>query len=302
MLHHNFCPVCSNKELKPYLQLKDYFLTLEKFELLRCNQCGLLVTNPYPDKENAFAYYESKNYLSHQSKKFGFLAFLYSFSKKYTMRYKYKIATKGISKGKVLDIGCGIGDFLKQCKNKNWEINGIEPVNDAAAIAENKLRQKIFKPEYLPELNNRAYDLITFWHVLEHLHDLHQQLVQIKRVLKPTGRLVIALPNYESNDAIHYQEYWAAYDVPRHIFHFNQKALNLLLTNHGFVPEKQYPLYLDAYYVAVLSEKYKGRRGITLYLAAFLQATISNLKALNSGKYSSIVYVFRLENQHLSQL
>lgn len=290
MEFHHQCPVCTNNQLKPYLEVADYFLTQEKFQLQKCEQCDLVLTNPYPDKDHLPKYYESNDYFSHPNKKQSIFSFLYNSVKILNLRYKYKVATSGLEVGRILDIGCGAGDFLSVAKNNGWAIEGVEPNQEARKYTAEKLGKQIFSIEEFNLLNDHSFDVITMWHVLEHVEDINQQALELQRLLKPGGRLIIALPNICSFDAEHYGKYWAGWDVPRHLFHFSFTSIQSLLKKHGFLFLKREPLRWDAFYISMLSEKYKNKR--VRPLLTLLNGCKSNTKAKKTREYSSNIYIF----------
>lgn len=292
MLKRNYCPVCKNEKLDHFLSTKDYFLSNQDFDLLKCKKCGVLLTNPFPDEAESSTYYESENYLSHQKNSFSVFSWLYQFIKRINIRHKYNYATKGLVNGRVLDIGCGIGDFLSYCESRKWTVAGIEPNMQARAIAQEKIGQVVYNPMDTNTLEDGSFQLITMWHVLEHVQQLAKQLADIDRLLSKNGKVVIALPNYESYDAKHYQSYWAAYDVPRHLYHFNRSAIITLFSNFSFKLVDESPMIWDAYYVSILSEKYMKNHGIIGAIKASLYASISNFKAVFSSNSSSVIYTF----------
>lgn len=292
MIKRDCCPVCKSEKLHHFLSTKDYFLTKEEFDLLKCQKCGVLLTDPFPDEAESSAYYESENYLSHQRNSFSVFSLLYQLIKRINIMNKYIYATKGLIKGKVLDIGCGIGDFLSYCESRNWTVVGIEPNLHARALAQEKIGQFVYDQKDAQKLEDGSFQLITMWHVLEHVQHLSKQMADLDRLLSKNGKLVIALPNFESYDAKHYHSYWAAYDVPRHLYHFDRSAIITLFNNYSFKLVDESPMRWDAYYVSLLSEKYMENHGIFGALRALLFASVSNFKAFFSNNSSSIMYTF----------
>jgi 2-polyprenyl-3-methyl-5-hydroxy-6-metoxy-1,4-benzoquinol methylase len=203
------------------------------------------------------------------------------------------MATSDMVKGRLLDIGCGVGDFLLQVKKLGWEVMGIEPSEQAANIAQSRLGFTPLKPTDYEKLPDQSFDVITMWHVLEHVDDLKFQTKELKRLLRPGGRLVIALPNYQSFDCQYYNNKWAAWDVPRHLNHFTQDCLQGILNANDFKYIDTQRLIWDAYYISFLSEKYLGH-SLPLIRGAWVGLK-SNCKARRSGMYSSLVY--RYEKQ-----
>ena len=211
------CPFCESEKTRSYLKLKDYFLSQEDFEIFECEDCKLLFTTPRPDKSIIGNYYKSEDYLSHNEHKKGLMPWIYNQVKKVNIRNKYKIAIGNRTKPHLLDFGCGVGDFLHYAQQKGCEITGCDLSEDARKFATKKLDKTIVSPEEIFALPHSTFDVITMWHVLEHIDNLKFQTEQLHHLLKDNGRLVIAVPNYKSYDAQYYKDKWAAYDVPRHL-------------------------------------------------------------------------------------
>lgn len=276
--------------MKVYLQTKDYFHTQETFELLYDSELDMLVTHPKP--ENLSKYYDSKSYISHTDRKETLLDKIYQLIKKYSLKKKYKlIDTFKTEEKTILDIGAGTGDFLKKGIEENWKISGVEPNAIARDIAKEKGVDLEKDIEHLPE---QKYDVITLWHVLEHLPNLENQIKKIITKLKPNGYLFVAVPNYKSYDAQKYKHHWAAYDTPRHLWHFSQNSISKLFNNYKLKVVNTKPMYFDSFYVSLLSEKYKTGR--PNYFRAFWNGLISNIKAIRTKEYSSIIYILKKEN------
>lgn len=284
------CPWCNSENTEQFLQLKDYFLTQEDFEIYKCKECELMFTFPFPTPSEIGKYYDTENYLSHNEYKKGLFAKAYSIVKKFNMKYKYEKACNGIRRGKILDIGCGVGDFLAKAKDEGWKIKGIELDLDARNQAEKKLKTIILPPERISELEDNYYDVVTMWHVLEHVSDLKEEISQLERLVKPGGRLVIAVPNHQSYDAKHYKDKWGAYEVPRHLYHFSQDAIANIFKDSQFKLEKIERMSWDSYYVSILSEIYC--KSICSILKGIIIGWKSNRKAKKTGQWSSLMYVF----------
>lgn len=287
---NNKCPWCESEKAQINLWLKDEFLTKEDFHICECLNCGLLYTMPRPDKEKISAYYKSEAYYSHQENKKGFIPKVYERVKSINLKHKYRLATSGMQPGKLLDIGCGVGDFLHTAETHGWECIGVEPSEDAKAIAQKRMKGMIITSEELESFSDGAFDVITMWHVLEHVDDLKWQVAQLQRLVKPSGSVVIAVPNYKSYDGQFYKEHWAAYDVPRHLNHFNRITLSKIFKTSGLELVKMDKLKWDAYYISYLSEHYR-HHSLPLVRGLY-RGFISNCKARRSGEWSSLVYVF----------
>lgn len=286
----DICPVCGNDGFVPFLNGRDYFLSGEEFSINRCLKCGFRVTNPIPGREEIARYYESKAYISHDTGVKNLVNLAYKTARFFTVNAKYRLVKKNATGKIILDIGCGTGEFLGKCKAEGYVCYGIEPNPRARefAISHHNLR---VKPEVsFTESDNEMYDCITLWHVLEHIHDLNGILVSIRRALKKSGTLILALPNPDSWDARYYKEYWAAYDLPRHLYHFSPGNIAKLADKHGFSIKKVHPQYLDAFYISMLSENYK--RGRKDMVRGFINGIRSNFHGgdQNFG-FSSHIYV-----------
>ena len=286
------CLVCDNKDIRFLMEVKDHFLSGETFSLHKCNSCGLISTYPVPDENNIAIYYKSEKYISHSAKPASFFEFIYPQVRNITLKKKAKITSAYAHGNKLLDIGCATGEYLHTCKKQGFDVLGVEPNQKARDIARANYGLNIDDLGTLNSLAPESFDVITMWHVLEHVHDINERMEQINQLLKSNGTAIIALPNPESYDARHYKDFWAAYDVPRHIFHFSQSAFNALAKKHGFSVHKILPMKFDAFYVSLLSEKYK--RGRTSFLRAMTVGLKSNFKAKrNQNNYSSLIYILR---------
>lgn len=274
-----------DKKIK--FKTKDYLVSQENFNLIFDKESDMLITEPQP--KNLEKYYDPKNYISHSDEKNSFIEKVYQQVKKITLNKKVKLIDQySLDEKILLDIGCGTGEFLAYAKNKNWNTVGVEVNQNARNKASNK-NLKIYKS--LEDLPNRQFNIISLWHVLEHLPNLNEKISLIKTKLDDNGTLIIAVPNYKSYDAKHYKEFWAAYDTPRHLWHFSQDAIKILFEKHNFKVTKTLPMYFDSFYVSLLSEKYKN--GKSNYLKAFYRGLISNIKAKSNGEYSSLIYILK---------
>lgn len=285
---------------KDQLTCIDHTVTKEKFHLEWDNKFEMYITTPRPDEKDLYKYYASEAYISHTDSKDSFIDKLYQTVKNYTIKQKVRLIEPFKMHDKtILDIGCGTGDFLVACKLHGWLVHGIEPNEKAKQLAVDKLDLKtnskdnriIYKDIQDLVETNKKYDVITMWHVLEHVSNLKEYIVQLKGLLSTNGTLIIAVPNFNSFDAEHYKDNWAAYDVPRHLWHFSKKSIEFLFAEVGLVVSNTLPMKFDAYYVSLLSEKYKtGRSNL---VKAFYYGFISNLKAKRTNEYSSMIYIIK---------
>ncbi|MBC7694348.1 MAG: class I SAM-dependent methyltransferase [Burkholderiales bacterium] len=286
------CLVCGSNQFEPFLVCKDYTVSQESFNIVSCKSCDFKFTNPRPDNSVLGNYYKAESYISHTNSKKGIINKLYHMVRSHTLKQKVKLISSYVSRGTILDYGCGTGMFLSECKKVGWETFGIEPDNNARQIAsEQNLNLFADKDTLQLHIVEKEYDAITLWHVLEHVTDMSETLVFFKQKLKQKGVLIIAVPNHKSYDAQFYNEYWAAYDVPRHLHHFELKSMKALLENYGFQLIETKPMKFDSFYVSMLSEKYKT--GILNLAKAFKIGTLSNMKAKDSSSYSSTIYIFQ---------
>ncbi len=292
MIYYDACLCCGQKNIVPVFFAKDFTVSQEQFEILQCNNCTLRFTQNVPGEENIGRYYQSKNYISHSDTSEGLINKLYHKVRNRTLIQKKKIIQKqtGKTTGAILDIGCGTGAFLNIMQKSGWNITGLEPDNAARKKAKELYQLNIENSEKLFSLPAQSFDAITMWHVLEHVHELHNYIEQLKKLLKPDGKLFIAVPNYTSYDAKIYKEFWAAYDVPRHLYHFSPMAMKILLENHRLKIDLIKPMWYDSFYVSMLSEQYKT--GKSHPAKAFINGGVSNIKAvIDIKKCSSVIYV-----------
>lgn len=283
------CPVCEKTNLDNALIVKDHFYSGESFVLNKCESCTLLFTNPRPTAESISEYYNAPDYISHGGRSGSLTTLVYKVARSFALRKKEKLLWGFSSSRSLLDVGCGTGDFIAFSQQKGWEVYGIEPNGPAAQIAEKKITQPVY-PD-LAEYIGPKVGIITFWHVLEHIHNLNDTLKRSRKILDDDGVIIVALPNHESWDAAKYGEFWAGWDVPRHLFHFNRKSVEALARNHKLRIEKILPMKLDSYYVSLLSERYLGN-GFP-YIKALMSGKRSNRLALKNNNFSSLIYILK---------
>lgn len=268
---------------------KDHTVTGKDFDLVYDEEREMLITTPKPGKSEISGYYQSQDYISHTDSNKTYFDKIYQKVKKYMLQKKLGWINKKMpAKGRILDIGAGTGDFLVEAEKKGWKIDGVEPSETARAHAKSK---GIKLRETTEEFTSNSFDVITMWHVFEHVYDLRAQIVELEHLLKKGGLLVIAVPNFKSYDANYYKEHWAAYDVPRHLWHFSQRSFKHLFSGTGFKHSGSRPLIFDSFYVSFLSEKY--RTGKTKIFNPLWIGLRSNIEARYTSEYSSIAYFFR---------
>ena len=291
MLTLEKCLVCGSNQFEPFLVCKDHTVSKENFNIVSCKACGFKFTNPRPEDSVIGDYYKAEEYISHTNTNKGIVNKLYHVVRSRTLKKKLRLIKSYVPRGTILDYGCGTGMFLAVCKNAGWVTYGMEPDDSARKIA-SETNSNLFsdKSKIQTYITDAKFNVITLWHVLEHVTDMDDTLAFFKHRLMKDGILVIAVPNHVSYDAQHYKEHWAAYDVPRHLHHFEKKSMKTLLENNGFLLRETLPMKFDSFYVSMLSEKYKT--GSTNLIKAFFTGLMSNLKANTSDKFSSTIYVF----------
>ncbi|WMQ62916.1 class I SAM-dependent methyltransferase [Imtechella halotolerans] len=270
------------------MRLKDFSVSKEVFELHYNKQYDMLETQPKPASSVLPKYYASEDYISHTDGKRTFFEKIYQFVRSIALSSKASLVASHANGKTVLDIGAGTGDFLSRMNTLGWYSEGYEPNGKATTIAISK-GVKVHSDMELIE--NEYFEVITMWHVLEHVSNLNDQLNFINRRLTETGVIIVAVPNFKSFDAKFYKKYWAGYDVPRHLWHFSQKSIELLFAEKGFKVVCTKPMWFDAFYVSMLSEKYKGRK--FSFLRGLCIGFLSNLSACLSGEFSSLIYVLK---------
>lgn len=288
------CPLCRSGNILNHQLVKDHAVSNKEFTLCRCGDCTLLFTNPRPTEEEISPYYDFKEYYSHEDQVRSFTQWLYQKIRRSSIQRKVGLIDRLVKSGTLLDYGCGTGEFLQEAKRQHWIVCGIEPSDKARTQAIAKLPTEVLGTlDKLPELE--VYDVITLFHVLEHIHSLRKTVKKLITHLKPTGYMVIAVPNPESTDARHYGSNWAGYDVPRHLYHFSPKSMTAFQEQFGLELVRIEPLTYDSYYVSLLSEGYKNPKSglFTRYFKAFMQGYRSNRRAGIPGNYSSNIFIFK---------
>lgn len=283
----------ANKNLRSsFLKAKDHSVSGDVFHLLENDIYGFLETTPQPSSQNLPNYYKSEDYISHTDSKRNLFESVYHVVRKMSLKQKLKLINKVSSnQNTILDFGCGTGDFLQTAQQNNWVVSGIEPNQKARDIANKKTHNAVHTTEQLSEFKPNSFDVITLWHVLEHLPNLQNHIQTFKELLKPDGVLIIAVPNYKSYDATYYKEFWAAFDVPRHLWHFNKASIAKLFSEISMKVVKAKPMYFDAFYVSLLSEKYKN--GSMNFFKGFFIGLLSNFKSLSTKEASSLIYIIK---------
>lgn len=291
-VHLSSCPICKSKQVKYSFSVTDHLVSGSQFPLWQCDDCGFVFTQDRPDDSHLGGYYASEDYVSHSDTRRGLIASLYHIVRTYMLHNKASLVKKAtrLSEGSLLDIGAGTGYFARTMKQQGWTVDAIEPEEKARAFARSKFGLDIHPNAHLDEFDERSFDVITLWHVLEHISALHEAWQTYRRLLRPGGKLIIAVPNRLSYDAAHYAGRWAAYDAPRHLWHFAPSDIRRLASLHGFTLDAVRPMPFDAFYISMLSEKNSGKncaflRGFAVGLRAWISLSS---KRVNS---SSLIYI-----------
>ena len=283
------CPSCSHRTFTNYKIVDDHFNTQESFALVSCDNCGLVFTNPRPSIATIDRYYDSPEYLSHHDRSRSLFQFVYRLLRQIALQRKTRILTSLTRKPTtILDFGSGPGYLLDHLQRKAWDVQGVEPSDRARSAAPENVKSSISSSI---DAIAGPFEIITAWHVIEDVHDLHETICQLKNRLAPNGYLVIAVPNICSYDCEHYDDKWAGYDTPRHLYHFTQDSLKQLFINHQFTFIRTIPLLFDAYYVSLLSERYTHSR--YPWFKALMSGFKSNKLARSTSEFSSIIYIFQ---------
>jgi len=294
MTLYDLCPSCGSPGISHYLRCRDHLVSGEYFELYQCHNCGLIFTQGHPDASDIGRYYESDEYVSHSNTSGGLLNCIYQAVRKIMLNRKVRFikVVSGVKKGTLLDIGCGTGHFANAMRKAGWNVTGIEVNVKARGYAISRFGLDVIDDKNISSLTSGSFDVITLWHVLEHFHDPYGYFNDIRRLLKPDGLCVVALPNSSSCDADHYREHWAAYDVPRHLLHFSCDAFRFFCEKAGFRLSGTSMLPFDVFYISVLSEKYSGIRNS--FVKGLLRGMLFFLRSLSiKEKQSSIIYIIK---------
>ena len=293
MIHYNLCPVCSSAEINSTLDCFDYFKTNKLFPIWKCAACGIGFTQDCPEEGKLEYYYESDNYISHGNSSGGIVNSIYKIARNFALNRKRNVVKResGRIDGSLLDIGGGTGHFAAKMKEAGWNVKSVEINEKARQFSISHFGLEAFPPSEISHLHDSEFDCITLWHVLEHLSDLNKYITDIQRLLKPDGVCIIAVPNINSYDAKYYKKYWAAYDVPRHLWHFSPNTLSFLFENKGFKLRNIRLLPIDVFYISILSEKYK-KNPLAFFTGIFKGLFFATRTLFNKKGGSSLIYVF----------
>ncbi len=296
MITIDSCPVCNGSVFEFLTSCVDYTVSHETFQIIKCKNCDFTLTSPRPSNENLGRYYQSNSYISHSNKASSLVDNVYLIARNFTLRWKINLLKKYcLTQNEIhlLDYGCGTGEFLKSCKDAGFKIDGVEPSANARLKSSETNQIKI--QESIEGIENQKFNIITLWHVLEHIPNFEKIIQELKITLSNDGVMFIAVPNHKSFDALHYSENWAGFDVPRHLWHFSSDTIKKIITKNQLTLVDICGMKLDSYYVSMLSEKYISNNKATLsgYIKAIINGMKSNRKAKTTGDYSSLIYIIK---------
>ena len=294
MVHHEVCPLCFSDKTGLLFNSNDHFVSRKDFAVFKCSDCGFLFTQDYPEESEIGAYYESEEYISHSDTSRGFSNKLYRIARTIMLGRKKVLVEKvtGLKKGKILDIGSGTGYFAAIMRKAGWQVKGVEINEKARNFSASNFGLEVDLPDRITSYDTNSFDCITLWHVLEHFHDPFKYISEIYRLLKPGAVCVVALPNSSSYDSTYYKQFWAAWDVPRHLWHFQPSTFRIFSEKSGFILENLETLLLDVFYISLLSERYKGSS--MAFFKAISKAVIFSFRSLfNKERSSSVIYLLR---------
>ena len=294
MVHHERCPLCDSGMIADHILCTDHFISKEKFPIARCGSCGFLFTQDYPEDNDIGRYYESADYISHSDTSEGLINKIYHLVRRLMLQRKRVIIEKitGLKTGTLLDVGSGTGHFAALMKESGWDAKGIEINEKARSFATETFGLEIVSPDRIASLTANAFDCITMWHVLEHFHDPQKYVEDILKLLKTGGICLVALPNSSSFDALHYGKFWAAFDIPRHLWHFDPKTFSHFAGKNGLIIERHFILPFDVFYISALSEKYKSSR-LPFFKGIVKGFWFAFLTLFNRRRSSSVIYILR---------
>lgn len=285
------CPVCQGQNFSLVVKCVDELVSGAQFSIVECAKCGLQLTSPRPSSNTIGEFYKSDQYVSHSDSKQGLINWAYHFVRSIALKQKLGHIRRLSTGTRLLDLGAGSGGFLSFMSDHGYDCVGVEPDYDARSIALSKHNLELKDPSALGEMgDNEKFDVITMWHVLEHIHEPVELLKKLRTLLENNGVLIVAVPNHRSKDAQIYKNNWAAYDVPRHLFHFSKDSITKVASAAGFSIDQIIPMRFDSYYVSMLSEKNKGGNIISGVINGFRSNIVAYYR---NGEYSSRIYVLR---------
>lgn len=292
-IHYSNCPLCDSKKIGLTLATEDYSISKVAFEIYACEDCDFHFTQNAPAPAAIAPYYQSDVYISHSDTKEGLVNRLYHSARNLMLKKKRKLVQQLTNGKRLLDIGSGTGYFLNHMQENGFKVVGVEIDSDARAATLKNFKIKVNPPEtFLERKLTEKVDVITLWHVLEHLHDLDGYMQTMYRQLNDNGVILIAVPNHKSYDAQHYGKFWAAYDVPRHLWHFSPKTVAKLADKNGFKVVDQKRLPLDPFYNSLLSEKYQASK-LSLIFGGVIGLVSLLVSYVNPTRSTSPIYILK---------
>jgi len=292
------CPLCGATHFDKVMTCKDHYATGETFDIFECKKCGFKFTQEFPVESEIGRYYATPDYISHSDTRKGLMNKVYHCVRSKMLNQKRSIICRytGKQTGRLLDIGTGTGYFINKMHESGWEVEAVEKNADVRHFAKEHFDLTVHEDSSLATWEDKSFDAITLWHVMEHLQSINEVWTILGRLLKEDGVLFVAVPNSESADADYYQECWAAYDVPRHLWHFTAKSMKAFAKKYNFDLVATLPMPFDAFYVSMLSEKYKGK-GLTFERGCW-RGFLCWLQAINKKeKSSSIIYILKKKDE-----
>ena len=284
-IHYDSCPLCQGSELAPFASATDHLVSGKQFTIIQCKACGFLFTQDAPSNDSIEQYYDSEKYLPHNTRH-GFNSFIYRSVRSVMFNWKHAlIQYYHNTRGTLIDVGAGNGHFMAHMQRSGWDVVGCEQSELARTEAWNRWELHLDGDAMETEYRTGCADVITAWHAIEHIHDLHGLWDRFNNWLKSDGILLVAVPNCFSADAQHYGYTWAAWDVPRHLWHFSINTIHELSQQHGFRLIDIKSLPLDACYIAMLSDQNKFKaiiNGLRFMIKGFS----------NKQNASSLIYIF----------
>ena len=284
------CPACLKIDIAFSKTVKDHSTSKEAFDIWSCGTCSHIFTNPRVGEEEIGPYYDNPDYISHTDDDSSIFAKVYQFLRDINLSWKHGHVAKHTVGNTLLDYGCGTGQFLEKMVSKGFQVQGVE-INEGAREKASRFGSV---HNSINEVRGKVH-AITMWHVLEHVYNIDGLLQDFKTKISENGTLIIAVPNPESHDAMHYGADWAAWDIPIHVHHFTKQSMKTAVERNGFKLQKVLPMALDSYYISLISEQYKegaSTKKARHWLKGFVRGMISNIKGGRDNK-SSLIYIFK---------
>jgi 2-polyprenyl-3-methyl-5-hydroxy-6-metoxy-1,4-benzoquinol methylase len=286
------CPLCGSPKTRFAFSCPDHLVTGEEFPLHQCNDCQFLYSGRLPSEADAQKYYDSPSYTPHATDRKNLMMRTIGFCRTFIRQPIKRTWVRKWSKkrmGTLIDIGSGTGEFAVFMQKSGWAVTCIEPNQDARNFCASQ-GLTVFDTDRVPTLPDHSFNVVTLWHVLEHVYDIHGTMQTIRRLLQPDGTAFIALPNYSSKEASWYGRMWTGYEMPRHPSHFSPATFAHLASMYDMEIVALRPFVLDAFYLSILSEQH--RKG--WFISALFHGLASAIVGLLQPKLaSSVLYVIR---------